>query len=364
MKISPIKNSYINVKIKTSQPKTVAFRQNNTDVFVKSREVLSSEKLLEILNGDFRKINKNFLDNLSEDEYRFCLNWAKSDEKVFSGMFQYSPKSVLPEDVRDIVKYTDFYYSGLQRITYGAGKDMAQVIVAGIGQSPVAAVKLLELSGVKTAYCPISELTRFKEPVEKYVTKESVDKYFSYWSNFGFNIDDLFGDKLIVFTDHRETGKTFENFKKIIKRIIGLKKEEMTKKGKKPTKIKYFSLSDIYKLARKESEEKKWGNAFEESVYHTSYLKTLYSPLFKLPLPYFCEIAKRYEAAKSSDRYVRFNKLSVLMYDELIHKSTYVEERAPYAVENDRQFRLSFYTPEEEEILAESNEICFYNNDK
>ena len=363
MKIFPMVCNHIYSRINKPQKTKVSFGQNNADVFIKNREVLSHEKLLEILNGDFRKINKEFLDNLSDEEFKFCLDWAKGDEKRFSGMFMFSSKAVLPEDVRDIVKYTDHYYSGLQRVTYGAGKDMSQVMIVGIGQSPVAAVKLLELSGVKAGFCPISGLTRFKEPVEKYVTKDSVDKYFSYWINFGFDINDLFGDNLIVFTDHRETGKTFENFKKIINKIISIKKDEMRKKGKKPAKIKYFSLSDIYKLARKESEEKRWGNAFEESVYHTSYLKTLYSPLFKLPLPQFGEIAQLYKEAKNSDRYIRFNKLAILMYDELHHKRTDVQERPASVVENDRQFRLSFYTPEENEILEETNGMCFYNND-
>lgn len=363
MKIISVINSYIPQKINQPQKSKISFGQNNTDVFVKSREVLSSEKLTEILNGDFQKLNKKFFEGLSEEEYQFCLNWAKSDEKKFSGMFHFSPKAVLPEDVKDIVKYTDFYYSGLQKIAYKSGKDMSHVKLVGIGQSPVAAVKLLELAGLKTAYCPISGLTRFNEPVEKYVTKKSIDKYFSYWSNFGFNIDDLFGDKLIVFTDHRETGRTFEVFKEIIDKIIELKKDEMKTKGKKPAKIKYLALTDIYKTAKKESAERVWGNVFEESVYHTSYLKTLYSPLFKLPLPNINEIRQRHEAAKKSERYTRFNKFTILMYDELFHSRAEVSKRSPSDIEKDRQFRLSFFTPSQEnEIVADCNELCFYNN--
>ena len=351
MKISPIVNNYnLFLNKNRSKRSKISFGQNDTDIFIKKSESFNKEELLKTLNGDFRKLNKSFFQNLSEEEYQFCLDWAMSDEKKFSGMVQFSPKAVLPEDVKDIVKYTDYYYSGLQKITYTAGKDMSQVLVAGIGQSPVAAVKLLELSGLNTAYCPISGLTTFNEPVEKYVTEKNIDKYFSYWSNFGFSIDDLFSDKLVIFTDHKETGRTFEVFKEIINKIIDIKKAKMKKIGKKPAKIKFLSLRSIYKLARKDAEEKKWGDDFEDSVYHTSYMKTLYSPLFKLPLPNISEIAQRHEYAKTSDRSLRFNKLSVLMYDELYRKRIQIPKRMFSNLDKDRQFRLAFYNPEKDKL--------------
>ena len=347
MKISLFANNYIyRQKPITQSNSKVSFGQNNTDIFVRSSDSINTGKLLETLNGDFRKLNKDFFRNLTEEEYQFCLNWAKSDEKKFSGMILYSPKAVLPEDVRDIVKYTDYYYSGLQKIAYRSNKSMEDIMLVGIGQSPVAAVKLMELAGVKTAYCPISGLTTFNEPIDKYLTPKNLDKYLDYLKKFGFSIDDLFGDKLIIFTDHKETGRTFEVFKEIINRIIKLKKDEMKKQGKKPAKIKFLPLSDIYKTAKKDSKERQWGNEFEESVYHTSYLKTMYSPLFKLPLSRISEIRELHEAAKKSDRSIRFNKLTVLMYDELYHQRTEIPKRLYSTVEHDRQFRLSFYTPD------------------
>ena len=87
-------------------------------------------------------------------------------------------------NLKDIVKYTDFYYSGLQKIAYISNKSMEDIMLVGIEQAPVAAVKLMELAGVKTTYCPISGLITFNESVDKYVTKktefESLKKYVYY----------------------------------------------------------------------------------------------------------------------------------------------------------------------------------------
>ena len=326
---------------------TIRLGNKISDTLEMSEKILDKEKLLKKLNGDFRELNSEFFDNLSDEEFQFCLDWANSDEKKFSGMIQFSPKSVLHEDVVDVVKYGDFFYSGLQKIAKQNGKDMTQVLLVGIGQSPVVAIKLLDLVGVKTAYCPISGLTTFDESVDKYVTKENVDKYFSYWSKFGFNIDELFGDKLIIFADHKETGRTFEVFKQIIDRIIKIKKSENGYDKKKLAKIKFLPISQIYKSSEKERPEKKWGSDFENSVFHTSYLKTLYSPLFKLPLPKIKEIEKRHKLAKDLDCNVRFNKLVVLMYNELCYKKPIPNVKRYSSLDAERQFRLSFYMPKE-----------------
>ena len=347
MIVTPLQNisKYYNYSKPVSR-RQISFCGDISDTFEKSDKNFDRERLLKILNGDFRKLNDEFFKSLSKEEYQFCIDWARQDEKKFSGMIQFSPKAVLKEDVKEVVKYGDFFYSGLQNIAKKSGKDITQLLLVGIGQSPVVSIKLLDLIGVKTAYCPISGLTTFNEPIEKYVTKENVDKYFSFWRKFGFNIDDLFGDKLIVFTDHKETGKTFENFKKIIKRIIKIKKAEMGENKRNCTDIKFIPLREIYKTSSLDSPEKKWGNDFEKSVFHTSYLKTLYSPFFKLPLPKINEIEKRYELAKNSDCYTRFNRLVVLLYNELYNPLNNSSERRFSSVDDERQFRLSFYTPD------------------
>lgn len=325
----------------------VSFGQNKSDSFEKkSQRTYSDEELTKILNGDFQRLNKDFFDSLSPEEYQFCLDWANTDEKKFSGMVQFSPKSVLREDVKDVIKYADFYYSGLQKIAYKSHKDMKNIILVGIGQSPVSTAKMIELTGVKTGHCPMSGLTTLKEPIDKYVTKENIDKYFKHWKKFGFDINDLFGDKLIIFTDYKESGRTLEVFKKIINKIIEIKKPEMDKQGEKTAEIKFLSLRSIYNTSKKETKERKWGDDFEVSVFHSSYLKTLYSPLFKLPLPKIHEILKRHALSKETDRHTRFNKLTVLLYDELYHPKPDKEKTRFSPINAERQFRLSFYTPD------------------
>ena len=351
MLISPLQNTYRSQAARpayTPSAKQVSFGKNVSDVFIKSaRKVFSSDELLKILNGNFRRLNKTFFDSLSKKELQFCIDWANATEKQFSGFFQFSPKAVMPEDVQDLIKYVDYYCSGLQEIAKKANKSIKDVLLVGIGQSPVATIKLLELAGINTANCPMSGLTRFNEPLEKYVTKENVDKYFSYWSKFGFDLDELFGNKLVIFTDHEETGRTFEVFKKIIKRIINLKKTDPKYSDKKPADIKFLSLNKIFAKSKKSFAEKIWGRDFEDSVYHTSYLKTMYSPLFKLPLPQISEIEKLHEKSKGSARNIRFNRLAVLLYDSLYNpQSRNIPIRHSNMVNADRMHRLSFYCPD------------------
>lgn len=326
----------------------IPFRGNATDIFQKSeRQPYSKEELYNIMNGDCQKISKDFLDSLSVDEYNFCLDYAKSNEKIFSDSFRFLPKSVMPQDVKDLAKYSQIFYKGLEKIAARNNRKMEDVLLVSIGQSPCCVVQAMNLKGVKTAHCPISGLAGFREPIEKYVTKENVDKYFSYWKNFGFDLNELFGDKLIIFVDHKETGNTFHLFTSIINEIKKIKKADMKKAGKQlpEAKVKFVPLDVVSAQIKGSASDSLWQRDFEHSAFHSSYLKTLYSPLFKLSLDKISKIKEIHEASINKNANDRFNKLMVLLYEEMKHPSKQEGYRSLSSINAEREERLFHFIP-------------------
>ena len=326
----------INSKIQnnTFSSQKVAFRNITVDTFEKSTDKIYGEaKLLELLSNPSFRVSREFMESLSPEEYQFCLNYAKGTEKCFEKLLPENRVSVLPEDVRDIAKYSDSIYKGIQKIAEKNNLNPRDILVVAIGQSPDAVIKAMEFKGIKTGYCPLSYLRLFNNP-QSYVNEETINNGFSYWKNFGFDLDSIFKEKMIVFLDHKETGTTLDGFKQIIYKI-----RDILGKNKPTAKMQFLSLKDLHRRTKQSVLDSILARETEDSLFHTSYFKTLYSPLFKLPLD---KISSIRELSKlNSDANIRFNKFSILLFDELLNPMKPDGFKSKGRLEAQRETRLS-----------------------
>ena len=313
-----------------------AFKGSVSDTFEKSNDkIYGEEKLVELLNTPSFNISKKFMESLSPEEYQFCLNYAKGTEKCFEKLLPENRVSVLPEDVRDVAKYSDGIYKGIQKIAERNNMNPQDILLVAIGQSPDSIVKAMEFKGMRTAYCPLSNLRLFNNH-QNYVNEETIENGFSYWKNYGFDLDSIFKEKMIIFLDHKETGTTLDGFKQIIYKI----RDILDKDKNKPTaKMHFIPLKDLHRKTKQSVFDSILARETEDSLFHTSYFKTLYSPLFKLPLDKISSIKEL--SLLNSSANVRFNKFSVLLYDELLNPSKSSGFKSHGRLEAQREIRLS-----------------------
>lgn len=325
-------------KLNNYANKNIAFKGCKKDTFQKSKtEKFDEKKLTEMLSNPSFIVDRKFMEKLSSEEYNFCLNFAKAPEEIFSSLPVENQAAVLEEDVRDIAKYSEGFYKGLERIAKNNKMDVKDIMVVGIGQSPSSVIKAMDFKGLKTGYCPISALRLFRLPAE-YVNEETIEKGFSHWRNHGFDLESLFKEKLIVFVDHKESGATIEGFKHIIYKIQNIMQNQNCK-NKKSSKVLFMSMKDVNRGAKQSVFDSICAREAEDTLFHTSYFKTLYSPLFKLPLDKITSID---EFSKyNTDANKRFNKFSILLYEEMKNPTQPQGFKSKGRLDAQRQDRLS-----------------------
>jgi len=183
----------------------------------------------------------------------------------------------------------------------------------------------------------LSYLRLFNVPAE-YVTEKNIKNGFSHWKKFGFDLDSLFKEKLIIFVDHKETGATLEGFQQIIYKIQSLMLQGKHK-GQQPAQTLFMSMKDVHRRAKQSVFDTIGAREAEEHLFHPSYFKTLYSPLFKLPLDKITSIDEL--SKTNTDANVRFNKFSILLYDTMKKRINEQGFNFSSALKNQRESRLS-----------------------
>lgn len=306
-------------------------------------EPFSKKQISTFFSFPYTFFSKQNLDALSPQNYENFLKYSVGDEVVdafsekgFSlsewqqkisqfAQRKKSPSAKLPdakeiekiehmgkiagllEDTSEISSYGEIILKSLRRLF--SDKRMK---VIGIGQSPASVIEYLSLKGIDTAMCPASELTKWDDTVKKLCFSKQAETYFQYLKNFGLDVDAIDSRKTHVFIDFEVSGRTLKNFKELISTRLPKKTDTM-----------FVSLQSLREAMNKEIslEEQEFASKFEGVSLWTCALKSLYSPIFRLPVEEFGNIAHIHKKSCPSKQTVAFNKLKVLLYDALFGKT-------------------------------------------
>lgn len=324
--------------------------QSSNDVFehrinaVLCEQPFQQSPLERMFNYSYKFFNKSNLDALSMQHYQAVLKYAAEGselealaqkpiefaeyKKVFEEINEKYLKSKvkIPDETIErldkirkiydyeekISRYSEIILASLRRLF--SDKRMK---VIGIGQSPAPVVEYLSLKGIDTAICPISELGAKETNIEKTCKSRDKERYIQYLKEFGFNINEIDTKKTHVFVDYSYSGNTIRHFAEFIKPRMPKKADTM-----------FVSLQSLRESLGKELsyEEQEFASYFEIYVLCTSAVKSLFSPIFKLPLNEIGNIEYFHKISCPSDKTIAFNKLKVLMYENIYGKSKRVKD--------------------------------------
>ena len=306
-------------------------------------EPFSKKQISTFFSFPYTFFSKQNLDALSPQNYENFLKYSVGDEVVdafsekgFSlsvwqqkisqfAQRKKSPSAKLPdakeiekiehigkiaglfEDTSEISSYGEIILKSLRRLF--SDKRMK---VIGIGQSPASVIEYLSLKGIDTAMCPISDLSQAECQVKKLAGSRRAEKYFQYLKNFGLNVDAIDTGKTHVFVDFEVSGNSVKNFKTLISKRLPKKTDTM-----------FVGLQSLRESVQKEIplEQQEAASKFEGMSLWTCALKSLYSPIFRLPVEELENVAIIHKKSCPNNKNVAFNKLTVLLYEKLYGKS-------------------------------------------
>ena len=284
--------------------------------------------------------SKQYLDLLSSTNYRKILRYASECEQIEKFAQEHVEPKNCPKKIKEVLKQfrerppkasnvceyklaekIDGFFEDVSEVSaYGkiilaALKKMfhdKNLKVIGVGQSPATIVEYLSLRGIDTALCPASALTRFDEAIKKMRFSKEADTYAKYLKNFGLDVDAIDMQKTHVFLDFEVSGRSLQNFRTLITPHLPSKTDTM-----------FIGLQKLRETMNKElsAKEVKDAERFEGMSLWTCALKSLYSPIFRLPLDEIGNIEHIHKKSCPSNQTIAFNKLKLLLYDALYGKT-------------------------------------------
>ena len=248
----------------------------------------SADKTDKIFAVPCEKFTPEFLEKLSPEMQKSCMEYLMSDKNNFRKMSC---------DAEQIMKYGDMIIEGLNKRADGK-----KYKFISIGQSPSVFGMYLDLRGLDTAVCPISGLKCKDRDLASFLANHNLRAYFDYLKNFGLDLKNIDKDTMYVFTDFVWSGKSLRNFRKII--------EPELPKG---TDAIFVSLSDIAESGAKYPADKEVLAQVNMRLMDCDF-KEKYSPIFRLNYTDMQNIFWHHKFPKNKEVNVTFNKLKFLIY--------------------------------------------------
>lgn len=185
-------------------PKADCFTKNNTDV-----KLIAQDCNCDMLQSFTLKDFHNKIDKFKIEEYLLLSACDKS--KIRNMVFKLgSIQEAANSSVELAVDYKNF-------LDKKYGKD--NYVFISIGVSPSLITKAFECMGVETRYLPISELSKAYESLDRI----NFSNYFDFLKKQGLSHEEINTDnKTYIFADYTGSGRTLENFERLIKEEFGL----------------------------------------------------------------------------------------------------------------------------------------------
>ncbi len=199
-------------------------------------------------------VTKEAVAKLSKAEMQHLTSVAKSkiDEQL----------------VGDVTRFSQILKRGLDN------KFNKNYVFVSIGQSPAVFGEALSTMGVKTAFCPISNLTNLGG-AGSILKNPQLSKYFDYLKKMGLDPEKMKNSgKQYIFVDYSSTGRSLRIFEELLRN---------KKIGYNLPNVKFVSLQDLMESCKPSSmEEINFMMDFLKNYVHNPRLKD-FSPIFKLP---------------------------------------------------------------------------------
>lgn len=245
-------------KIINKMPKTYElerFCAQTADVYEKSLKE-SENKFVPFYKMFPREINLEWYKNLS----------IETIEKYNQSLRTYLPIINLSQ-AKLIENYADYLNEGLTNLSKGKPYKFIS-----IGQSPSIFAKILEIKGIDTGICPMSDISKLNVLSIDRILKNS-DKYFEYIKKYNVDINNFDKNKNYFFVDYSVTGSSLKCFQKL-----------MEAKNIKGDNIHFVSLTDILKNIKMTAQKQENINEVEQYYLYMQNIKRTFSPIFKLPI--------------------------------------------------------------------------------
>ena len=229
-----------------------------------------------VASSDHRKIwQRPFTKTTFQD-------FSSIPEKMRQTLCEEAQKDIPQGLTAQIRKYAQCVLDGIKSF-----QRHKKVQVISIGQSPAVITETLSLKGIPTAICPISALKQMGKDAP--LVMGSSPKFKQYIENlkgYGFDISALRKDTDYIFLDYTASGKSLENFRTMLREYLSKGEQKGFSGVFVGENMQFLSMNkEVVPKALKKAKgvSSSFIEKFEETQLHDKGLKTLFSPVYRLP---------------------------------------------------------------------------------